>query len=224
MTPRDTTETLIKICGLRDASSALHAATCGADFIGLNFVPASPRYVDRDTAATIANELRKQTQRCRSVGLFVDASVASMVEMVSSLKLDVLQLHGHEDVAVVAKAKRSLPPTTQLWRALPFDITQIDAWRNNRDIDALLIDAPYVSGELTGGTGRTLDWDALRSLDRDGLPPIMLAGGLTPDNVAEAIRVVRPWGVDVSSGVESSRGVKDLQKMKAFCDAVRNAE
>ncbi|MEM1444927.1 MAG: phosphoribosylanthranilate isomerase [Planctomycetota bacterium] len=213
----------IKICGIRDPETALHAAYCGADYVGLNFVPASPRFIERDAATDIAAELYKHAEACRVVGLFVDVPNAEVLETAQSVGLDVVQLHGRETVEAAADLRQSLPPPTRLWKAIPYDNEQIDAWRNAADIDALLIDAPHVAGELTGGTGRTLDWDALRSLDRTGLPPIMLAGGLTPDNVAEAIRVAGPWGVDVSSGVESSRGVKDLQKIKAFCDAARNA-
>lgn len=133
-------------------------------------------------------------------------------------------MHGRETAEDARALRDRLPREVKIWKALPFDTEAIDAWRDVSEIDALLLDAPHVPGEPTGGTGRSLDWDALRSLDRERLPPVMLAGGLSPGNVVEAIRVVQPWGVDVSSGVESSRGVKDLQKIKAFCDAVRDAE
>ncbi|MEM7576257.1 MAG: phosphoribosylanthranilate isomerase [Planctomycetota bacterium] len=213
----------IKICGVRDAATAVHAAVCGADFLGLNFVSASPRYVALETATKITDRLHPEAPGCASVGLFVDTPKAGIFNAVEAAQLDVVQLHGSETVSSVTELRRDLRVDTKLWKAVPFDPAELDAWRGVDQIDALLIDAPHVAGELTGGTGRTLDWDALRSLDRDGLPPIMLAGGLTPENVAEAIRVADPWGVDVSSGVESSRGVKDLQKIKAFCDAVHGA-
>jgi phosphoribosylanthranilate isomerase len=132
-----------------------------------------------------------------------------------------VQLHGHETPAQVAAVRAALPAEVAVWKAVPFATDALELWRGRPDVQAVLLDAPARPGEATGGTGRTVDWSAVREVDRAGLPPLMLAGGLTPTNVAEAIGVVRPWGVDVSSGVESSRGVKDLQKIRAFCDAAR---
>lgn len=132
-----------------------------------------------------------------------------------------IQLHGSESPEYV----QSLPEEARIIKAVPFDLDEIDRWRGNDRLYGLLIDAPKIDGEPGGGTGRTVDWSALSAVDKSGLPEkLFLAGGLTPENVGEAVKVVRPYAVDVSSGVESSRGVKDAEKITAFCEAVRRAD
>lgn len=219
----------IKICGVRTPEVAIAAAETGADFIGLVFVPQSPRYVTIDQACVI---LRAIAGKIATVGIFRDQAKNEILDVVNALwgstrqLLTQIQLHGTSRQALQDCINyRSIC-------AIAFDDAiraQLAAWGTtgpdrNVGLHSLLIDAPDSAG-LGGGTGNAVDWKALRNtLDHCRVNvPLFLAGGLTPDNVAEAIQIVRPWGVDVSSGVESSRGVKDIGKIRAFCDAVRSA-
>ncbi|MEM1028464.1 MAG: phosphoribosylanthranilate isomerase [Planctomycetota bacterium] len=218
--------TQIKICGLRDVETALVAAEAGTDFIGLNFVEASPRYVDPAVAREIASALPQQVT---AVGLFCNHAIEHVAELTEAVGFQTVQLHGDE-TPDNAKQLHGF----NILKALPFDPTtlanQLDGWRTLGDqLTGLLIDTPpQPDAAITGGSGHAFDWSRLAALDRSGgfagLPPYLLAGGLTPDNVGEAIRTVQPRGVDVSSGVESSRGVKDPGLIKAFCEAVREAD
>ncbi|MEM9914237.1 MAG: phosphoribosylanthranilate isomerase [Planctomycetota bacterium] len=211
---------------MRDVATALVAAEAGADFIGLNFVEASPRYVDPAVAREIASAL---PQRVTAVGLFCNHSIEHIAEVVEAVGFQTAQLHGEETPAF-AKQLHDL----KILKALPFDpatlANPLDGWRTLGDqLTGLLIDTPpQPDATITGGSGHAFDWSRLAAFDRSGgfagLPPYLLAGGLTPDNVGEAIRTTRPWGVDVSSGVESSRGVKDPSLIKAFFEAVREAD
>lgn len=204
-------DTLIKICGLRDAAMARVAIEAGADFVGLVFVKKSPRFVDMATAKAIADAVGDNAQ---TVGLFVDEDTSRINDIAGEVGLDIVQLHGDEPPEVL----RQLAPRPII-RALHVGHDPAP-WNHAL---ALLYDTPQKAGDLPGGSGETFDWDQLTNLDRANLPPLMLAGGLTADNVAEAIRVVQPWAVDVSSGVESSRGVKDANLIRDFCKAVRRA-
>lgn len=220
-------KTWIKICGLRDAKMAGAAAEVGANAVGLVFVEASPRFVTVDQAKGIVASLPMSVER---IGLFVDAPPEVIRKTAEVVGLRTVQLHGREDVAYA----RSLAPLRVL-KALPFgeDLpARIAAWRDCPNLVALLIDAPLPAdgqpGDLPGGTGRAVDWAKLRRLldtmPADQRPRVVLAGGLNPSNVAEAIRAVRPFGVDVSSGVESRRGQKDASLIRAFVAAAREAE
>lgn len=212
--------TRIKICGVRDVDTALHAARCGADMVGLVFVERSPRCVSNNDAIAISNALCEHAPGVERVGLFCDHAPLEVQEITEACALTAVQLHGNETPEDVA-ALQGL----RVFKAVPFDVERIDVWRDGpNNVAALFIDTPHRPGEMTGGSGRAFDWSALAALDRRGLPPLVLAGGLTPENVGEAMRVVHPWGVDVSSGVESSRGVKDLEKISLFCAAVRAAD
>lgn len=212
----------IKICGLRDAECAEAAARAGADMIGLVFVEASPRCVSLGQAQAIAKAM---AGRVECVGVFKDASVEFVREHAQQVPLDRVQLHGQAPDAWI----EALAPTPVV-RAVSFDATKIQPILDHyaamfdrlEHFAGLLIDTPDPT-RLGGGTGRSFDWTALRHvLDAAACDlPIILAGGLTPGNVREAIEAVRPWGVDVSSGVESSRGVKDVNKITAFCKAAR---
>lgn len=213
------TRTRIKICGVRDVETARAAVGAGADAIGLVFVSASPRAVTVEAAAAIARALPPMVE---PIGLFVDEPADRVREIAAAVGLRTVQLHGRERPGDV----ESLAPLRVI-KALPFDPARasetLAPWRCGPDnLAAILWDAPpSTAADLTGGSGRVLDWTALAAVDMAGLPPVILAGGLTPGNVAGAIAAVRPYAVDVSSGVESSRGVKDTALIRAFCDAVR---
>ncbi len=213
--------TKIKVCGVRTPDVAAAAVEAGVDMIGVNFVESSPRCVSVEEARAIAEAVKA---RAEVVGLFVDAEADSVREVYGAAGLTLLQLHGGLSVN---EAGRMAP--MPYMRATAFDpellAGDVALWDRIHPDDhpprALLVDTPDPR-KIGGGTGRTFDWRGLRDLlDREQpRTPIVLAGGLTPDNVAEAIGTVRPWMVDVSSGVESRRGVKDVGRIRAFCEAV----
>lgn len=218
--------TRIKICGVRDAPTALAAAAAGADAVGLVFVDQSPRVVDTETARAIATALPAFVE---PVGLFSDAPADAVRDTCATAGLRTVQLHGAEGADYINQL-----PGLRILKALPFATDTLSEALASLGpalprIAGLLLDTPPAAdAKITGGSGHAFDWPALADVKRaglfDDLPPIILAGGLTPDNVAEAIRVVRPYAVDVSSGVEAERGVKDPAKIAAFCRAVREAE
>jgi len=205
--------TRIKICGVKDVDTALFAAESGADAVGLVFATLSPRYVEPQVAWEIASFLPPFVT---SVGLFVNPKPKDVEATREDCPFDLVQLHGQESEPTV----RACGPS--VIKAIKFDPATIEAdfhkWNQVDAIDGLLIDGS------AGGEGVALDWEALAKVTEQSEHPIILAGGLTPENVGEAIRVVRPWAVDVSSGVESERGVKDLDLIAAFCEAVRKAD
>ncbi len=205
--------TRIKICGVRDAETAMVAAECGADAVGFVFAESSVRRIDPDEAWEIALALPPFVAK---VGLFVDPNPKEYSAIKERCPFDYGQLHGSESEETV----RGCGPW--IIKAVRFNPTTIEAefrrWSAVDEVEALLIDGG------SGGEGKTLDWKALARV-KDGCDhPIILAGGLTPGNVGDAVRIVRPWAVDVSSGVESARGVKDAALIAAFCGAVREAD
>ena len=194
----------VKICGITRLQDLHAACDAGADALGFVFYEKSPRHLSIASAAALLRELPPFVQ---SVGLFVNAEQAFIESVLQAVPLDLLQFHGDETPADCARFGR------------PY----IKAVRVNRDTDllkcaadfaaarGLLLDA-WVPG-VPGGTGERFDW----TLIPPNLPtPVILSGGLTPDNVAEAVQRVRPWAVDVSSGVEATKGIKDAQKIAAF--------
>lgn len=204
--------TAIKICGITRAQDALAAARYGANAIGFVFYARSPRHVG---AAQAAELMRVLPPFVMSVGLFVDAAPDEVRQTLSSVRLDLLQFHGDESPAYCRQF--GVPYLKALRVRKGVDLLQYA--QDFHDAKALLLDA-YVEG-LHGGTGATFDW----ALIPKDLPlPVVLSGGLTPDNVSAAIRAVRPWAVDVSSGVELSKGIKDAAKIAAFVTGVRNAD
>lgn len=212
--------TRIKICGIKEVWAAVEARNAGADAIGLVFVEKSPRYVTPEMAEVITAHTPAFVE---PVGLFADSSATEIKRICEQANIHTVQLHGHEDMSIVDQL-----PGLRIIRALPFNQSSIElakAWAEHRRVLAILYDTPpKADSKLTGGSGETFDWSALARPECGTTKPIILAGGLTPNNVGEAIRIARPYAVDVSSGVESSRGVKDIGLIKAFCDAVRQAD
>ncbi|MFW6336546.1 MAG: phosphoribosylanthranilate isomerase [Phycisphaeraceae bacterium] len=216
--------TRIKICGVRDVATAIAAVDAGADAVGLVFVERSPRRVDVDEAHRIVRALPAFVE---PVGLFSDAPWQQVRDLADAVGVRTVQLHGREGPGYIARLRH-----LRIIKALGFEAgrvaEQIDPWRSGvTNLAGILLDTPPASathGELTGGSGASFDWSALAEMEKrnafEHLPPRILAGGLTPENVADAIAALSPFAVDVSSGVESERGVKDPAKIKAFCDAV----
>jgi len=199
----------VKICGLRDIDTALFAAREGADAIGLVFHAASPRHVAVEQAAAIAGALPPFVS---VVGLFVDAPGDTVRSVMNRVGLDILQFHGDEPPEFCAAFGR--PYLRAIRMAEGVDL--LECAQRFSSAKALLLDA-HVPGEA-GGTGQAFDWGRIPQ----GLPlPIILSGGLDAENVGRAIREVRPWAVDVSSGVERERGVKDPAKIAAFIRSAR---
>ncbi len=204
--------TRIKICGITRPEDALRAAELGADAIGLIFFAGSARHV---TAARALEVIARLPPFVTTVGLFVDASPAEVEAVLSVVPLDLLQFHGDESPAYCEGFDR--PYIKAIAAAPGVDLLQSAGF--HAKARALLVDA-YVPG-VAGGTGVQADWSAIPR----NLPiPVVLAGGLHAGNVSEAIRTVQPWAVDVSSGVEQSRGIKDHNKMAAFVRGVRDAD
>lgn len=202
----------VKICGITRLDDALEAARLGADALGFVFHPASPRCVSAGQAAAIVEALPPFVT---SVGLFVDAAAETVDAVLKTVRLDLLQFHGAETAEQCGR--HGVPWIKALAVAPGVDLLQsASSFQGAR---GLLLDA-FVPGSH-GGTGVTADWSAIPGR----LPlPVALAGGLDPGNVAAAIRAVRPWAVDVSSGVERQKGVKDHHKLAAFMRGVRDAD
>lgn len=212
----------IKICGLTSAADAVAAVEAGADALGLNFYPQSPRFISRDVAREIVAAVGSKV--CK-VGLFVNATAAEIISTSEDLGLDLIQLHGDERVDLLrALAPR---PVMKAFRIGPDGLAPLRRWFDDAMHSALiprmvLLDA-YSAGRY-GGTGLTTDWpSAAAYAGTPGMPPCVLAGGLTADNVAEAITAVRPAAIDTAGGVESRPGVKDAAKMQAFVSAAKKA-
>jgi phosphoribosylanthranilate isomerase len=205
--------TRIKICGVTTAANAREVAELGADAIGLNFSDRSPRYLPPANAMTILRAIPVFTV---TVGVFVNEPMRRATALAYQLGLRAIQTVDDEPQTEDAFPFAHIPVFRVAHEA---DVQGAKAFCEWHHPSAVLIDA-RVPGHM-GGTGTTVDWTLLEGIDFG--VPLVLAGGLTPDNVAEAIRRVRPWAVDVASGVESSPGVKDPGKVRAFVAAVRGA-
>jgi phosphoribosylanthranilate isomerase len=210
--------TKIKICGIKTLPNALAAIDAGADYLGFNFYPKSVRFIETDVCAEITSVLKSEYPNIELVGVFVNLSVDEIKQIIEACSLDLAQLHGDETPAML---KALDGKAFKAFRGVPKCINGFV----RENAPALLVDAA-VKGAY-GGTGVRADWSAAAGLAKRY--PLLLAGGLTPENVAEAVRQVRPWGVDVASGVEvppqlggkAAPGVKDASKMKAFVQAVK---
>ncbi|WP_432822260.1 phosphoribosylanthranilate isomerase [Trichloromonas sp.] len=200
----------VKICGITSIEDALHAAACGVDALGLVFYARSPRGVSLDLARQIVAELPPLVT---TVGLFVNETPEQIREIVDTCGLDVIQLHGDEG------PDQCLYPPRRVLKALrvqgEHSLAGIDDYR----VSALLLDA--WRPDSYGGTGHVCDWQLAARVAAGRR--VILAGGLTPENVAEAIRLVRPYGVDVSSGVEIAPGRKDPERVASFIHNAKSA-
>jgi len=204
--------TAVKICGITRLEDALAAVRAGAHAVGFVFYAASPRYISPGAAGAI---LRALPPFITTVGLFVDAPEQEVRAVLAQAPVQLLQFHGSETPAYCRQFGR---PYMKAVRVGP-DVDLLQYARDYHDAKALLLDA-YVKG-LHGGSGVTFDWDRVPA----GLPlPVIVSGGLTVENVGDAVRRLRPCAVDVSSGVESAKGIKDAAKIAAFIAGVRNAD
>jgi phosphoribosylanthranilate isomerase len=203
----------VKICGLKTLPDTLAAIEAGADFLGFNFYAKSVRFIELEVCAEITSVLKRKHPEVKLVGVFVNSPVDEIRNILEVCSLDLAQLHGDETPemlnALDGKAFKA-------FRGVPHSVNGFA----RENAPALLVDAA-VKGSY-GGTGVTADLPAAAELAHRY--PLLLAGGLTPENVAQAVRRVRPWGVDVASGVESAPGEKDAVKMSAFVKAVKRLE
>jgi phosphoribosylanthranilate isomerase len=202
--------TRVKVCGITRAADARAAAEAGADAIGLVFYPPSPRYLSVERAREIRDALPPFVQ---TVALFVNADAAQVAQVIGRVHPALLQFHGEERPGFCEQ----------------FGLPYVKACRVKKGVSALEYLRPFSRAAAWlfdshvpeyGGVGESFDWSLVPATDK----PVILSGGLSRDNVAAAIRRVRPWGVDVSSGVESAKGIKDAAKIAAFIAEVRNAD
>ena len=210
----------VKICGLSTPETLDAALRAGADWVGFVRFPKSPRHVELDLARRLSGQTKGRAGR---VVLLVDADDAAIMEALEAIDPDLLQLHGRETPERVAAIRQTFgrPVMKALGIGQEADLAAVSAYANVAD--HLLLDAkpPPTPDALPGGNGLPFDWRLLKRLDP--ALPFMLSGGLTPDTVAEAIRLTGAKAVDVSSGVESAPGVKDPDKIEAFVKAARAA-
>ena len=221
----------VKICGITDLEDALVAAEAGADYLGFIFYPPSKRAIDVKTAQYIVSHLRAGTNCPRLVGVFVNETAATMAGILDACHLDLAQLSGEEVPSLIGdpqsplygRAYKALRPTTLAegeaeaeWY-FPPQLTNPPG--DQLPYPSLLIDTYHPA--LRGGTGETGDWSLIAQLARQ-IPGLMLAGGLTADNVATAVRQVRPYAVDVASGVEAGPGKKEHDLVRAFVARARH--
>ena len=203
--------TRIKICGITHLDDALMAIEAGADALGFVFVPNTPRYIHPEQAGSIIDQL---PPFITTVGLFVNTEQQGIEAIADGCRLNLIQLHGDEPPDLCVALSRRVIKAFRVK-----DESSVSRLSDYR-VSAYLLDT-YVKGAL-GGTGKAFDWNLALKAKLYGR--IILAGGLNPDNVASAVLQVRPYGVDVSSGVEASPGRKDPAKVKAFIRAVRETE
>lgn len=209
----------IKICGITSVEDALAAVEAGADALGLNFYPQSSRFVTADAAAKIAAAAKR---RVKLVGVFVNATAEEIQAAVSAGELDAVQLHGDESPEFVGRMKAAHSQVLRAFRVRGDSLGEVEVYLRATKPDAVLLDA--YDPKAYGGTGKRLDWDLVRRERSAALGlPIILAGGLTAENVAEAIETARPDAVDVAGGVESAPGRKDAEKVRRFVAAAQKA-
>ena len=206
--------TRVKICGINDPAAFDTAVEAGADWVGFVFFPPSPRYVTAQAAAALSARIAAGPT---AVGLFVEPTLADIEQVLDTVRLDILQIYGALDRHAAIKARFGLP----IWRAV--GVTSVaDLPADPMGADRLLLEAkPPAEANRPGGNATTFDWSILQGWQAPA--PWILAGGLTPDNVAAAIRETGADAVDVSSGVESRQGVKDAALIRTFIAAAKGA-
>jgi len=200
--------TLVKICGITSLADALAAVDAGADALGFNFYPRSPRYISPANAREIIDQLPAAVMR---VGVFVDEELPSLLSIASEANLTAVQLHGEESPEYCSNLSETY-------------VIKAFGARENLDLNAYDVDAIMLDTKddlLRGGTGRVFDWTIAQRAN-NSVPPLFLAGGLSPENVAAAIAAVRPYAVDACSSLEQTPGKKNHERVRAFVNAVRS--
>jgi phosphoribosylanthranilate isomerase len=212
----------VKICGITSLEDARAAIAAGADMLGFNFYRPSPRFINPQDARTIIEALRAEIEALprtvTMVGVFVNEPAESIARIAGEAGVAAIQLHGDESVEFCRELKLLLPDRF-LIKAIHARGNAVTESATAYNVDAIMLDA--FDAELRGGTGRTVDWNLARQT-RDAVPRLFLAGGLSPENVREAINAVQPYAVDACSALESSPGHKDAERIDAFVRAVRN--
>lgn len=209
---------IVKICGVRTLEDSLAAVEAGADMLGFNFYPPSSRWISVDTCRQIVAGLKQRAVQVCLVGVFVNAALPEIQFTLQTCSLDLAQLSGDEPGDLLQRLGQ--PAFKALRPAGVVDLQElVQRYPHRSQPPAWLVDA-YRPGSF-GGAGQTADWELAAGLAAQA--PILLAGGLTPENVSMAVARVKPWGVDVASGVESAPGQKDRRKMEAFMRAARQA-
>jgi phosphoribosylanthranilate isomerase len=203
----------VKICGITNWADAKRAIDGGAELLGFNFYAGSPRYITPAKARRIVRRLPKNVS---AVGVFVNETEEKMLEIAREVSLDRLQLHGDEQPALVLRLARTLPVIKAVRAGKSFRPAQLSRYKR---ASAILLDS--FDRRRRGGTGRTFDWRFARRAKSYGR--IFLAGGLTPENVREAIRIAQPYAIDVCSGIEKTPGKKDPARMRDLIRAVKAA-
>ncbi|TAN37944.1 MAG: phosphoribosylanthranilate isomerase [Nitrospirae bacterium] len=203
----------VKICGITNQEDAKAAVDAGADALGFVFVKESPRYIPPRDAADI---IRILPPFVTTVGVFVNEPVSTVEDIVSATGIDLLQLHGEETPGTCRAFKRNVLKAIRVK-----SLESLDAVMDYKDLVAAFLLDTY-SKELHGGTGQVFNWDI--ALEAKQFGRIILSGGLTPDNVIEAVRYVKPYAVDVSSGVELSKGRKEHAKVRLFIERARSVQ
>ncbi len=217
--------TLVKICGITTLEDALFAAEAGAHMLGLNFFKKSPRYLAPADARALALALRSKLGATAPllIGVFVNEVVGRISVTMEEVGLNFAQLSGDESVEMLRELRgigfKAIRPRSQSEAVM--DVEYYSSAQIDPRIPSLLLDAH--NAVLYGGTGERADIEIALAL-KEKTPRLMLAGGLTPENVGEAVKAARPWGVDVASGVESDAGKKDADKVRAFINAVKAAD
>jgi phosphoribosylanthranilate isomerase len=206
--------TRVKICGITNLSDALHSVRCGADALGFNFYPASPRYVRPDTAHDVVRDLADGV--VAKFGVFVNETIENMIEIATIASLDAIQLHGDESPELVRQLRAQT--NCQIIKALRVSPGFDKAIILTYPADAILLDG--YSPRERGGTGTKVDWSMAKTCAAM-VTTFYLAGGLSADNVSEAIKTVRPFAVDACSELESKPGKKDPVKVEQFIAEVR---
>lgn len=209
----------IKICGITNLDDARAAVEAGADMLGFNFYRPSPRFIEAEKARDIVTLIKGETgPQVTMVGIFVNESIDSLIRTAEVAALDAVQLHGDESPEYCLALTRDLSGR-KLIKALRAHADFNAAEATRYPVDAVMLDAFHE--KLRGGTGVTFDWELARAT-RELIPRLFLSGGLTPENVAEAISRVTPFAVDACSSLESAPGRKDHSRMKAFVQAGRS--